>query len=150
MYKQESQRNVLSFHRASSIPSVHLSQGSNNSRTKIDLSEQLPDQRPHLAESVPSLDDDAKVMKGFFTRSKPLQRSQSLVVPGHKSAPGIPRTAKGPAMAICCDCKGMVKEIIRATQASLAVLSSPGSSATDPTSSIHPTSTFGNVTNSTD
>lgn len=57
-------------------------------------------------------------------KPKPLLRSQSVVVPGQRLG-NLSRAAsiKGPVMAICCDCKGMVMEIIRASRASLAMLS---------------------------
>ncbi|CAG5128874.1 unnamed protein product, partial [Candidula unifasciata] len=143
----EMQEVVHTLTRASPAPPIQLAAGSNLDRNQT-LSEQrqLPGHRAQPAELVPPSKDDAKPSKGFFTRSKPLQRSQSLCVPGQKPAPELAQTPRGPAMAICCDCKGMVKEIIRATQASLAVLSSPGSSVPAPTSSIHSTPTRVNPT----
>ncbi|XP_070203043.1 protein spire homolog 1-like [Littorina saxatilis] len=59
---------------------------------------------------------------------RPLQRSQSMTLPTKKpssngaSAAGTPQTARGPMMSICCDCKGMIMEIIRASKTSLAML----------------------------
>ncbi|XP_076449610.1 protein spire homolog 1-like isoform X2 [Babylonia areolata] len=67
---------------------------------------------------------------------RPLQRSQSMTLPTKKpssdksstsmaESPGV----RGPLMNICCDCKGMIMEIIRASKTSLAMLQPPHSPA---------------------
>ncbi|GFN95296.1 protein spire [Plakobranchus ocellatus] len=84
---------------------------------------------------------------GFLSGpAKALHRSQSALVTGQRpklfaaasstssssssssssstSSSSLSSAIKGPMMAICCDCKGMVMEIIRATRASLTLLSS--------------------------
>ncbi|KAL8570460.1 hypothetical protein ACOMHN_034495 [Nucella lapillus] len=48
-----------------------------------------------------------------------LQRSHSLIVPGNT---GGSEARRGPLTNICCDCKSMVGEIVRACQASLDIL----------------------------
>lgn len=59
---------------------------------------------------------------------RPLQRSQSMTLPTKKpsgrSEPASPdnQAGRGPMMNICCDCKGMIMEIIRASKTSLAML----------------------------
>ncbi|KAL8610320.1 hypothetical protein ACOMHN_041134 [Nucella lapillus] len=75
---------------------------------------------------------------------RPLQRSQSMTLPlsskkssGRESASlaegGVEGAARegGPLMNICCDCKGMIMEIIRASKTSLAMLQ-PGAKTTPP------------------
>lgn len=60
---------------------------------------------------------------------RPLQRSQSMTLPTKKSAAvavSAGQSAKSPLMNICCDCKGMIMEIIRASKTSLAMLQPPG------------------------
>lgn len=58
---------------------------------------------------------------------RPLQRSQSMTLPTKKpSSSGSGSTSgqpnRGPLMSICCDCKGMIMEIIRASKTSLAMI----------------------------
>ncbi|CAL1530263.1 unnamed protein product [Lymnaea stagnalis] len=74
-----------------------------------------------------SVTSDYMLNKGFSSlKLKSVQRSQSVQIPSHKAAKSA---LKGPLMAICCDCKGMVMEIIRASRASLAMLSTSNSPA---------------------
>ena len=65
---------------------------------------------------------------------RPLQRSQSMTLPTKKpSSSGSGSTSgqpnRGPLMSICCDCKGMIMEIIRASKTSLAMIQPGGESA---------------------
>ncbi|XP_059163551.1 protein spire homolog 1-like [Physella acuta] len=92
------------------------------------------DTSPSRKHIIPSLDDhhsqDPKsetcLAQFDVTNIRTIERSQSVLVPGHKSTK---TTMKGPLMAICCDCKGMVTEIIRASRSSLAKLSASHTSA---------------------
>ncbi|PVD21244.1 hypothetical protein C0Q70_19415 [Pomacea canaliculata] len=60
---------------------------------------------------------------------RPLQRSQSVNLPSKNASVSALSTAAGdqakncgPLMSICCDCKGMIMEILRASKTSLAML----------------------------
>ncbi|XP_041375454.1 protein spire homolog 1-like isoform X2 [Gigantopelta aegis] len=50
-------------------------------------------------------------------KKKPLQRSQSMLVKPSPSA-----DTKGPLMNICCDCKALVTEIVRAGRTSISLI----------------------------
>ncbi|XP_055890447.1 uncharacterized protein LOC106052037 isoform X3 [Biomphalaria glabrata] len=95
-----------------------------------------------IPDSHSDLEDEAPDSKNLSV--KPVQRSHSVnITSGIKSTPR--NILKGPLMAVCCDCKGMVMEIIRASRASLAMLSaSSGSPATSMTHSPAPQSLLPN------
>ncbi|XP_071091664.1 protein spire homolog 1-like isoform X7 [Haliotis cracherodii] len=60
-------------------------------------------------------------------RKKPLQRSQSMLI-----KPVTPKVTKGPLMSICCDCKDMVTEIVRAGRTSISLINQ----GKDPTTEV--------------
>lgn len=60
---------------------------------------------------------------------RPLQRSQSLMLSPVKSPASSTSSLRGPVMSICCDCKGMIMEILRASKTTIAMLQ-PSSSTT--------------------
>ncbi|XP_046576310.1 uncharacterized protein LOC124284249 isoform X3 [Haliotis rubra] len=60
-------------------------------------------------------------------RKKPLQRSQSMLI-----KPVTAKVTKGPLMSICCDCKDMVTEIVRAGRTSISLINQ----GKDPTTEV--------------
>ncbi|KAH9503454.1 hypothetical protein Btru_067986 [Bulinus truncatus] len=87
-----------------------------------------PSRKLIIPESHSDLEEEASDSGSKNFSFKPVQRSHSVNITTTQKA--TPRSVlKGPLMAICCDCKGMVMEIIRASRASLAMLSSSTSSA---------------------
>ncbi|XP_046359819.2 protein spire homolog 1-like isoform X3 [Haliotis rufescens] len=60
-------------------------------------------------------------------RKKPLQRSQSMLI-----KPVTPKVTRGPLMSICCDCKDMVTEIVRAGRTSISLINQ----GKDPTTEV--------------
>lgn len=73
---------------------------------------------------------------------RPLQRSQSVNLPSKNASVSALSTAAGdqakncgPLMSICCDCKGMIMEILRASKTSLAMLQTSSASSVSQVSS---------------